>query len=62
MCMNGTLTPDRGERLLAMVLDGLRAPSAAQTLKGPRSRGCPVSRHWRASQPQSVLRQITLAQ
>jgi AcrR family transcriptional regulator len=24
MCMNSTLTPDQGERLLAMVLDGLR--------------------------------------
>jgi AcrR family transcriptional regulator len=29
MCMNSTLTPDQGERLLAMVLDGLR-PSAAR--------------------------------
>jgi AcrR family transcriptional regulator len=27
MCMNGTLTSDQGERLLAMVLDGLRVPS-----------------------------------
>jgi AcrR family transcriptional regulator len=27
MCMNGTLTIDQGERLLAIVLDGLRAPS-----------------------------------
>ncbi len=26
MCMNGTLTPDQGDRLLAMVLDGLRPP------------------------------------
>ncbi len=32
MCMSGTLTPDQGGRLLAMVLDGLRAPSAALTL------------------------------
>ena len=28
MCMNGTLTADQGDRLLAMVLDGLRPPSA----------------------------------
>jgi AcrR family transcriptional regulator len=28
MCMNSTLTADQGERLLAMVLDGLRPPSA----------------------------------
>ena len=28
MCMNSTLTPSQGERLLAMVLDGLRPPSA----------------------------------
>jgi AcrR family transcriptional regulator len=27
MCMNGSLTSDQGERLLAMVLDGLRVPS-----------------------------------
>jgi AcrR family transcriptional regulator len=26
MCMNGTLTADQGDRLLAMVLDGLRPP------------------------------------
>ncbi len=26
MCMNSTLTPDQGERLLGMVLDGLRPP------------------------------------
>jgi AcrR family transcriptional regulator len=26
MCMNGTLTPDQGDRLLTMVLDGLRPP------------------------------------
>jgi AcrR family transcriptional regulator len=28
MCMNSTLTPDQGERLLAMVLDGLRSVPA----------------------------------
>ena len=28
MCMNGTLTADQGDRLLAMVLDGLRPPQA----------------------------------
>ena len=28
MCMNGTLTADQGDRLLAMVLDGLRPPPA----------------------------------
>jgi AcrR family transcriptional regulator len=28
MCMNSTLTPSQGERLLAMVLDGLRSVSA----------------------------------
>jgi AcrR family transcriptional regulator len=27
MCMNSTLTPEQGERLLAMVLDGLRPPA-----------------------------------
>jgi AcrR family transcriptional regulator len=27
MCMNGTMSPDQSERLLAMVIDGLRAPS-----------------------------------
>ncbi len=26
MCMNSTLTVEQGERLLAMVLDGLRPP------------------------------------
>jgi AcrR family transcriptional regulator len=28
MCMNGTLTSDQGDRLLTMVLDGLRPPQA----------------------------------
>ena len=28
MCMNSTLTPEQGERLLAMVFDGLRPPAA----------------------------------
>jgi AcrR family transcriptional regulator len=28
MCMNSTLTAEQGDRLLAMVLDGLRPPSA----------------------------------
>jgi hypothetical protein len=28
MCMNSTLTPSQGERLLAMVLDGLRSVPA----------------------------------
>jgi AcrR family transcriptional regulator len=28
MCMNSTLTPDQGDRLLAMVLDGLRSVRA----------------------------------
>jgi len=28
MCMNSTLSADQGDRLLAMVLDGLRPPSA----------------------------------
>ena len=28
MCMNSTLTADQGARLLAMVIDGLRAPAA----------------------------------
>ena len=28
MCMNATLTADQGERLLAMILDGLRPPRA----------------------------------
>jgi AcrR family transcriptional regulator len=28
MCMNSTLTADQGDRLLAMVLDGLRPPTA----------------------------------
>jgi len=28
MCMNSTLTADQGDRLLAMVLDGLRPPHA----------------------------------
>jgi AcrR family transcriptional regulator len=28
MCMNGSLTADQGDRLLAMVLDGLRPPPA----------------------------------
>ena len=27
MCMNSTLSPEQGERLLAMVLDGLRPPA-----------------------------------
>ena len=27
MCMNSTLTVEQGERLLAMVLDGLRPPT-----------------------------------
>ena len=27
MCMNSTLTPEQGERLLAMVFDGLRRPT-----------------------------------
>ena len=27
MCMNSTLTVEQGERLLTMVLDGLRPPS-----------------------------------
>jgi AcrR family transcriptional regulator len=27
MCMNGTMSPGQSERLLAMVIDGLRAPS-----------------------------------
>jgi hypothetical protein len=28
MCMNSTLTADQGDRLMAMVLDGLRPPQA----------------------------------
>jgi hypothetical protein len=28
MCMNSTLSVEQGERLLAMVLDGLRPPRA----------------------------------
>jgi AcrR family transcriptional regulator len=28
MCMNSTLTADQGDRLLSMVLDGLRSPTA----------------------------------
>ncbi len=28
MCMNSTLTVEQGERLLAMVLDGLRPPAS----------------------------------
>ena len=27
MCMNGTLTAEQGQRLLAMVLDGVRPPT-----------------------------------
>ena len=38
MCMSATLTEDQSERLLAVVLDGLRQPTAATT---PSSRYTP---------------------
>jgi AcrR family transcriptional regulator len=41
MCTNSTLTPDQGDRLLAMVLDGLRPPthqpSASKREESPNS-------------------------
>ena len=30
MCTSPTLTPDQGERLLAVILDGLRPPEAPE--------------------------------
>jgi hypothetical protein len=35
MCTNNALTPEQTERLLALVLDGLRSPNASGHAGGP---------------------------